>query len=141
MTETRPIVLAAGGTCIMVCVNLVGLPGLEYIRRRSQLPIHGHRAMFGSISRSEQLGIGFRAWQKIARLSGADHLHTNGISNKFYETDAQVLVWQDMAGLTHGKTAKFVKRFADVGSELRSAAEQYADEVRRGAFPAPEHSY
>ena len=57
------------------------------------------------------------------------------------ETDAQVLVWQDMAGLTHGKTAKFVKRFADVGSELRSAAEQYADEVRRGAFPAPEHSY
>ncbi|MXP21050.1 3-methyl-2-oxobutanoate hydroxymethyltransferase [Gordonia sp. HNM0687] len=57
------------------------------------------------------------------------------------ETDAQVLVWQDMAGLTHGKTAKFVKRFADIGSELRSAAEQYADEVRRGAFPAPEHSY
>ncbi|MYR05148.1 3-methyl-2-oxobutanoate hydroxymethyltransferase [Gordonia sp. SID5947] len=57
------------------------------------------------------------------------------------ETDAQVLVWQDMAGLTHGKTAKFVKRFGDVGTELRSAAEQYADEVRRGAFPAPEHSY
>ena len=57
------------------------------------------------------------------------------------ETDAQVLVWQDMAGLTHGKTAKFVKRFADVGSELRSAAEQYADEVRRGVFPGPEHSY
>ncbi|MEE4023247.1 3-methyl-2-oxobutanoate hydroxymethyltransferase [Gordonia sp. PKS22-38] len=57
------------------------------------------------------------------------------------ETDAQVLVWQDMAGFTHGKTAKFVKRFADIGSELRSAAEQYADEVRRGTFPAPEHSY
>ncbi|NDZ95538.1 3-methyl-2-oxobutanoate hydroxymethyltransferase [Streptomyces sp. SID6673] len=57
------------------------------------------------------------------------------------ETDAQVLVWQDMAGLTHGKTAKFVKRFGDVGTELRSAAEQYADEVRRGTFPAPEHSY
>ncbi|GAC84459.1 3-methyl-2-oxobutanoate hydroxymethyltransferase [Gordonia paraffinivorans] len=57
------------------------------------------------------------------------------------ETDAQVLVWQDMAGFTHGKTAKFVKRFADVGGELRSAAEQYADEVRRGVFPGPEHSY
>ncbi|MGC4960010.1 3-methyl-2-oxobutanoate hydroxymethyltransferase [Gordonia sp. DT218] len=57
------------------------------------------------------------------------------------ETDAQVLVWQDMAGLTHGKTAKFVKRFGDVGTELRSAAEQYADQVRRGTFPAPEHSY
>ncbi|MFT4126186.1 MAG: 3-methyl-2-oxobutanoate hydroxymethyltransferase [Gordonia sp. (in: high G+C Gram-positive bacteria)] len=57
------------------------------------------------------------------------------------ETDAQVLVWQDMAGLTHGKTARFVKRFADIGGELRSAAAQYADEVRRGVFPGPEHSY
>ena len=57
------------------------------------------------------------------------------------ETDAQVLVWQDMAGFTHGKTARFVKRYADVGGELRRAAEQYADEVRRGQFPGPEHSY
>ncbi|GAA2070438.1 3-methyl-2-oxobutanoate hydroxymethyltransferase [Williamsia deligens] len=57
------------------------------------------------------------------------------------ETDAQVLVWQDMAGMTHGKTAKFVKRFGDVGGELLRAAEQYADEVRRGVFPGPEHSY
>ncbi|PYE15393.1 3-methyl-2-oxobutanoate hydroxymethyltransferase [Williamsia limnetica] len=57
------------------------------------------------------------------------------------ETDAQVLVWQDMAGFTHGKTARFVKRYADVGGELRRAAEQYNDEVRRGAFPGPEHSY
>ncbi|MBJ7289440.1 3-methyl-2-oxobutanoate hydroxymethyltransferase, partial [Williamsia sp.] len=57
------------------------------------------------------------------------------------ETDAQVLVWQDMAGFTHGKTAKFVKRYADVGGDLRRAAEQYADDVRRGTFPGPEHSY
>lgn len=55
--------------------------------------------------------------------------------------DAQVLVWQDMAGLTSGKTAKFVKRFAEIGSELRRAAEQYADEVAAGTFPADEHSY
>ncbi len=55
--------------------------------------------------------------------------------------DAQVLVWQDMAGLTGGKTAKFVKRFGDVGSVLRSAATQYAEEVASGAFPAEEHSF
>jgi 3-methyl-2-oxobutanoate hydroxymethyltransferase len=55
--------------------------------------------------------------------------------------DAQVLVWQDMAGLTSGKTAKFVKRFGDIGGELRSAAQQYADEVASGAFPAEEHSF
>jgi 3-oxoisoapionate-4-phosphate transcarboxylase/hydrolase len=84
-------VVQAGGTCVMVCINMVGLAGLDYLRRRSQVPIHGHRAMFGAISRSDQLGIGFRAWEKLVRLTGADHLHTNGISNKFYETDGQVL--------------------------------------------------
>jgi 3-methyl-2-oxobutanoate hydroxymethyltransferase len=55
--------------------------------------------------------------------------------------DAQVLVWQDMAGMTSGKTARFVKRFADVGAELSRAARQYADEVASGAFPAEEHSF
>jgi len=55
--------------------------------------------------------------------------------------DAQVLVWQDMAGLTDGKTARFVKRFGAVGDELRRAAMQYAEEVATGAFPAEEHSF
>jgi 3-methyl-2-oxobutanoate hydroxymethyltransferase len=55
--------------------------------------------------------------------------------------DAQVLVWQDMAGMTGGKTARFVKRFANVGAELSRAAQQYADEVASGAFPAEEHSF
>lgn len=55
--------------------------------------------------------------------------------------DAQVLVWQDMAGMTSGRTAKFVKRFGDVGGELSRAATQYADEVASGTFPAEEHSF
>lgn len=55
--------------------------------------------------------------------------------------DAQVLVWQDMAGLTSGKTAKFVRRFGDVGGELHRAATQYAQDVAAGVFPADEHSY
>jgi 3-methyl-2-oxobutanoate hydroxymethyltransferase len=55
--------------------------------------------------------------------------------------DAQVLVWQDMAGMTAGRTAKFVKRFGNVGDELRRAAVQYAEEVAAGAFPAEEHSF
>ena len=55
--------------------------------------------------------------------------------------DAQVLVWQDMAGMTGRKTARFVKRFANVGAELSRAAQQYAEEVASGAFPAAEHSF
>jgi 3-methyl-2-oxobutanoate hydroxymethyltransferase len=54
--------------------------------------------------------------------------------------DAQVLVWQDMAGLSP-KTAKFVKRYADMSAVLRGAAQAYADEVISGAFPTPEYSY
>jgi 3-methyl-2-oxobutanoate hydroxymethyltransferase len=57
------------------------------------------------------------------------------------DCDAQVLVWQDMAGMTGGKTARFVKRFANVGAELSRAAQQYAEEVASGAFPAEEHSF
>jgi 3-methyl-2-oxobutanoate hydroxymethyltransferase len=55
--------------------------------------------------------------------------------------DAQVLVWQDMAGMSSGKGPRFVKRFAEVGAQLRVAAQQYADEVASGAFPAEEHCF
>ncbi|MET0813326.1 MAG: RuBisCO large subunit C-terminal-like domain-containing protein [Microbacterium sp.] len=91
LEQNHDLVVSAGGTCVMVCINMVGLAGLAHVNRFARVPIHGHRAMFGAISRSDQLGFSFRAWQKLARLSGADHLHTNGISNKFYESDAQVL--------------------------------------------------
>lgn len=91
LERNHALVRDAGGTCVMVCVNTVGLAGLEYLRRRCELPIHGHRTMFGAYSRSPQLGIDFTVFQKLARLAGADHVHTNGISNKFYETDADVL--------------------------------------------------
>ncbi|WP_019630927.1 3-methyl-2-oxobutanoate hydroxymethyltransferase [Actinomadura atramentaria] len=55
-------------------------------------------------------------------------------------TDAQVLVWQDMAGLTP-HTAKFVKKFADIDRVLGEAAAEYASEVVSGAFPTEAHSY
>src|SRR6478736_1005085 len=56
-------------------------------------------------------------------------------------TTGQVLVWQDMAGLRGGRMAKFVKQYADLRSMLRDAAKSYADEVRSGTFPGPEHSF
>ncbi|QDQ97926.1 3-methyl-2-oxobutanoate hydroxymethyltransferase [Tomitella fengzijianii] len=57
------------------------------------------------------------------------------------QCDGQVLVWQDMAGYTSGKTAKFVRRFGEVGSELGDAARAYAAAVEDGSFPAAEHSF
>jgi 3-methyl-2-oxobutanoate hydroxymethyltransferase len=54
--------------------------------------------------------------------------------------DAQVLVWQDMAGLSP-RTAKFVKQYADLASILGQAATAFAEDVTSGAFPDEEHSY
>jgi 3-methyl-2-oxobutanoate hydroxymethyltransferase len=58
------------------------------------------------------------------------------------ECDAQVLVWQDMAGLDNKPRApRFVKRYADLRSVLAGAARAYAEDVKTGAFPGPEHSF
>jgi 3-methyl-2-oxobutanoate hydroxymethyltransferase len=57
------------------------------------------------------------------------------------DTDAQVLVWQDMAGLNTGTAPRFVKRYADLAGVLAEATGRFAAEVRDGEFPAAEHTY
>jgi 3-methyl-2-oxobutanoate hydroxymethyltransferase len=69
------------------------------------------------------------------------HIPTVGIGAGV-ECDAQVLVWQDMAGLRgEGKPAKFVKQYADVSAVLTEAVRQFASEVQAGTYPGAEHSY
>jgi len=74
-----------------------------------------------------------------ARVTGALSIPIIGIGAG-PDCDAQVLVWQDMAGLSP-RTAKFVKRYADVAGVLGRAAHAFADEVVGGQFPTEEHSY
>lgn len=57
------------------------------------------------------------------------------------ECDGQVLVYQDMLGLTTGHTPKFAKKFADAGALLREGFAAYIQETREGSFPAEEHTY
>jgi 3-methyl-2-oxobutanoate hydroxymethyltransferase len=57
------------------------------------------------------------------------------------DTDAQVLVWQDMAGLRTGRAPRFIKRYADLSGILTDATRRFADEVRGGEFPAAEHTF
>ncbi|HET8962091.1 3-methyl-2-oxobutanoate hydroxymethyltransferase [Nocardioides sp.] len=57
------------------------------------------------------------------------------------DCDGQVLVWQDAFGLRTGRMAKFVKQYADVHGVLLEAARAYADDVRSGTFPGPEHTF
>jgi 3-methyl-2-oxobutanoate hydroxymethyltransferase len=56
-------------------------------------------------------------------------------------TDGQVLVFHDLLGIYEGHTPRFVKRFADIREQMVAGVTQYADEVRRAAFPGPEHTY
>jgi 3-methyl-2-oxobutanoate hydroxymethyltransferase len=55
--------------------------------------------------------------------------------------DGQVLVAEDMLGLTGKRTPKFVRRYAELGDAVAAAAEAYAEDVRSGRFPGPEHIY
>ena len=57
------------------------------------------------------------------------------------DCDGQVLVYQDMLGLTTGHTAKFVKRFAEVGAVMRQGISDYISETKSGVFPSEEHTY
>jgi ribulose-bisphosphate carboxylase large chain len=91
MLRHHDAVLAAGGTCVMVSLNSAGLPAVVHLRRHSRLPIHGHRNGWGALSRHPYLGMEFIAYQKLWRVAGVDHIHTNGIRNKFCETDDSVV--------------------------------------------------
>lgn len=55
--------------------------------------------------------------------------------------DGQVLVLHDLLGITEGRVAKFVKRFASIGDDAVTAIQSYAAEVRAGSFPAADHQY
>jgi ribulose-bisphosphate carboxylase large chain len=91
MLRHHDTVLAAGGTCVMMSLHSVGLPGALELRKRCGLPIHGHRNGWGMYCRHPLLGVEYPAWQKLWRLAGVDHLHVNGLQNKFWEPDESVV--------------------------------------------------
>jgi 3-methyl-2-oxobutanoate hydroxymethyltransferase len=57
------------------------------------------------------------------------------------DCDAQVLVWQDMAGLRRGRTQRFVKQYADLATIIGDAAGAYVDDVKNGTFPSEQHTF
>ncbi len=75
-----------------------------------------------------------------AQITAALKIPTVGIGAGS-DCDAQVLVWQDMAGLRTGKLPRFVKQYADMHGLLQKAAREFAEEVGAGTFPGPEHTF
>jgi len=91
MKRRHDLVRDLGGTCIMASLNSVGLVGMIELRRMAELPIHAHRNGWGYLSRHPLLGWSYPAWSKLWRLAGADHMHVNGLRNKFAEADETVV--------------------------------------------------
>ena len=87
MRRRHDLVMAEGGTAVMLSLNSVGMSGFNAFRRHTQLPIHAHRNGWGYL----QAGWSYVAWQKLWRLAGVDHMHVNGIANKFQEDDDSVI--------------------------------------------------
>jgi 3-methyl-2-oxobutanoate hydroxymethyltransferase len=75
-----------------------------------------------------------------ARVTRAVRVPTIGIGSG-KECDGQVLVCTDLLGMSRGRVPRFVKRYAELGDDIVRATRAFADEVRSGAFPGPEHSY
>ncbi|MEH3148399.1 MAG: ribulose-bisphosphate carboxylase large subunit family protein [Methylobacterium frigidaeris] len=91
MRRRHDLLVQEGATCMMASLNSVGLVGMIELARFGALPIHAHRNGWGYLSRHPLLGWSYVAWQKIWRLAGADHMHVNGLANKFAEDDDSVV--------------------------------------------------
>jgi len=87
MRRRHDTLIKLGATCMMASLNSIGLVGIIELARFGQLPIHAHRNGWGYLTRHPLLGWSYVAWQKIWRLAGADHMHVNGVGNKFAESD------------------------------------------------------
>jgi len=75
-----------------------------------------------------------------ARITGDLTIPTIGIGSG-RDCDGQVLVYHDLLGLYQGREPRFVKRYAELATEIQDAIERYAADVRSGAFPGDEHTY
>jgi 3-methyl-2-oxobutanoate hydroxymethyltransferase len=78
--------------------------------------------------------------EAAARITGELAIPTIGIGAG-PDCDGQILVLHDLVNLSFGKPAKFVRQYADAAMLMRSAIEQYRDDVATGAFPNEAESY
>jgi 3-methyl-2-oxobutanoate hydroxymethyltransferase len=74
------------------------------------------------------------------RITASINIPTIGIGASA-ACDGQILVIDDMLGMTQGHVPRFVKQYADLKNLISTAAKQYAADVRARRFPAPEHTY
>ena len=123
MLRDHDLVADAGGNAAVITVNSVGFGGLTFLRRRSRLVLHAHRAGWDLLTRHPAVGMDFCVYQQLWRLLGIDQFQINGIGAKYWEPDES-----------------FVRSFHDVTTPLASDADRALPVVCSGQWggQAPE---
>ena len=123
MRRRHDLVESLGGTCVMASLNSIGIVGMIALGRHCRLPIHAHRNGWGYLSRHPALGWSYVAWQKIWRLAGVDHMHVNGLANKFSESYESVTASAQacLTPMFEGKPCTVMPLFSS-GQSARQAA-------------------
>jgi ribulose-bisphosphate carboxylase large chain len=88
MMRNHDLVARAGGNAAVVNINSVGMGGMAFLRKRTELVIHAHRNGWDILTRHPGLGMDFSVWQQFWRLLGVDQFQINGIGAKYWEPDA-----------------------------------------------------
>ncbi|WP_430592860.1 3-methyl-2-oxobutanoate hydroxymethyltransferase [Humidisolicoccus flavus] len=134
-----------------------GIPVMAHIgyTPQSEHGLGGHVIQGRGESGEEQLMRDARAVQAAGAFAVVIEMVPSGIAQRVTaeldiptlsvgagpHCDGQLLVWTDWAGLTGGRVPKFVKQYAQLAQTLESAAREFGEEVRSGAYPAAEHEY
>lgn len=87
MMRNHDMVVEAGGNCAVININSIGMGGMAFLRKRSQLVLHAHRNGWDVLTRHPGIGFDFRVWQQFWRLLGVDQFQINGIGVKYWEPD------------------------------------------------------
>lgn len=88
MLRRHDVVAEAGGTAAVVNIQAIGIGAFTYLRKRSRLTLHAHRAGWDLMTRHPGFGMDFKVYQKLWRLAGVDQFQINGIGAKYWEPDA-----------------------------------------------------
>ncbi len=151
--------LEGGGSSVSRARAIVGagIPVMGHIglTPQSATMLGGHKAQGRTAAKARQLFADAQMLQAAgcfaivleavpqrvsARITQALRIPTIGIGAGV-DCDGQVLVWHDLLGINEGPMPRFVKQYAHLAEETRSALETFAAEVRAGTFPAREHAF
>jgi 3-methyl-2-oxobutanoate hydroxymethyltransferase len=151
--------LERGGTSVERARAIVdaGIPVMGHVGLTPQTAtvLGGHRAQGRTAARALEVARDALALQEAGCFSIVFEAIPAAVAQELMErleipvigigagaaTDGQVLVFHDLLGIYDGHVARFVKRYAEVKAEMVAGVAEYAEDVRRRAFPGAEHTY